>query len=442
MTTRAHSAKETLTLLQVYPEHIERASDPHYHLFTAARNRLKKAGLLKCWIDNEDCDTTHPIELHHNDIEFALSNLVDLDRFNHFHAAMHDMVHAASDDEFQAYVESEGNLLPLCLRGDAPVLMADGSERPISAIRLGDGVIGGDGQPHRVTGCLSRDYVGELVQVSDRLWTTPEHHILTPHGWHEAGRLLTHDAVAVLMPQMIGVSRVQSQVLGSVIRLDAIDMMDTLSREQFTSKSLLHHPPMLHNRALVGAVPGPSTAIATARYTDAKQTAPPWEVPLSQPIHAADIRTEDALTAAYLPGRDDNLLSTRNTGDRNTLTPSCLTLKSATTGIRAGGVAGGEVPQNDVCTSAVDTRFLDSSAALPACAWWRPVGDLQRFDFHDSVYDIEVEGCHSFVADNVVVHNCKLHHTGVLGIHVIHYPAWRLQAYIKAGVPRPERKAS
>lgn len=108
--TDAHSVTEHLTLLQLYPEHIERQNDPHYHAFNAARNRLKRLGKLVCWINNADCDHEHPVELHHSTVEFALANIVDVAHFRELYPEFH----IESDDAFLEWVESEGNLLPLC----------------------------------------------------------------------------------------------------------------------------------------------------------------------------------------------------------------------------------------------------------------------------------------------------------------------------------------
>lgn len=106
-----HSTTEHLTILFTYPDHEPRASDPHYHLFNEARKRLAAAGKLVCWIGNADCDHTHPIELHHSEIEFALANDIDPHIFGLDHPALGP---DCDEEAFLAYVEGEGNLLPLC----------------------------------------------------------------------------------------------------------------------------------------------------------------------------------------------------------------------------------------------------------------------------------------------------------------------------------------
>ncbi|GAC1530318.1 MAG: hypothetical protein NVS2B16_37300 [Chloroflexota bacterium] len=108
--TSAHSMTENITLLQIFPEHEPRASDPHYAAFNKARARLKKLGALKCWIGNDDCSTKYPIELHHATVEFALANIVDVPHFQQLYPEFS----VKSDEEFLTWIEGEGNLLPIC----------------------------------------------------------------------------------------------------------------------------------------------------------------------------------------------------------------------------------------------------------------------------------------------------------------------------------------
>ena len=108
MSTPAHDQKITLHILEHYPSREPRAHDPHYRFFNAARDRLKKLGKLVCWIGNEDC--AGQIELHHDKVEFALANSVDVARF----AKLYPEFGIMGDDDFLRVIESEGNLTPLC----------------------------------------------------------------------------------------------------------------------------------------------------------------------------------------------------------------------------------------------------------------------------------------------------------------------------------------
>lgn len=105
--TAAHDQKLTLHLLAHVPEHEPRETDPHYHLFEAAKRRLKAQGLWKCVIGDDLCGG--PVELHHSHIEFSQINNVDLERVN---AQLG--LHLDDDAAFQEWVESPGNLEPLC----------------------------------------------------------------------------------------------------------------------------------------------------------------------------------------------------------------------------------------------------------------------------------------------------------------------------------------
>jgi len=106
--TAAHTVKETFCISFTFPEHEPREMDPHYHVFSAARRRLKRLGALKCWIDNADCRGA--IELHHSLVEFSLANIVDVDHFRELYPEFH----IEGDAAFLDWINSEGNLLPLC----------------------------------------------------------------------------------------------------------------------------------------------------------------------------------------------------------------------------------------------------------------------------------------------------------------------------------------
>lgn len=104
--TKAHVQQQTIHVTEFYPDHEPRESDPHYKLFEVTRARLKRLGLLVCW----RCGAADQIQLHHAVIEFALANGVDIEQF----AAKYPEFHVTDDESFARFVESEGNLLPLC----------------------------------------------------------------------------------------------------------------------------------------------------------------------------------------------------------------------------------------------------------------------------------------------------------------------------------------
>lgn len=111
--TPAHHQSQTLRVLEWYPQHLPRETDPHYHFFHEAQKRLRAAGKLVCWVCGHDEATSgHPIELHHSRVEFALANGVDLDKFIEAYPEF-GLVHG-DEEAFLAWIESESNLLALC----------------------------------------------------------------------------------------------------------------------------------------------------------------------------------------------------------------------------------------------------------------------------------------------------------------------------------------
>lgn len=109
----AHQQPTTLHVIEWFPDHEPRAQDPHYAVFNAARAKLAAAGKLICWVCGRDEKAAGgPIELHHSKVEFALANGVDIVKFDEEYPDL-DLT---NDEAFFNFVESEGNLTPLCVK--------------------------------------------------------------------------------------------------------------------------------------------------------------------------------------------------------------------------------------------------------------------------------------------------------------------------------------
>lgn len=108
LVTAAHQQALTLHMLTHIPSHHPRESDPHYHLFEQAKARLKRQGLWKCVIDDDLCEGQP--ELHHTHVEFSQINQVDPKAIE-----KHLGLHFETDEDFQVWVESPGNLEVLCI---------------------------------------------------------------------------------------------------------------------------------------------------------------------------------------------------------------------------------------------------------------------------------------------------------------------------------------
>jgi hypothetical protein len=105
--TVAHDQAMTIHLLSHIPDHAPREGDPHYHLFEQAKARLKRQGLWKCMIDDDLCEGGP--ELHHTFIEFSQINEVDPVKIEKALG-----LHFDTDEAFQEWAESPGNLEVLC----------------------------------------------------------------------------------------------------------------------------------------------------------------------------------------------------------------------------------------------------------------------------------------------------------------------------------------
>ena len=123
--TPAHDQRQVIHLLRHYEPHHPRQGDPYYHLFEQAKARLKRMGLWKCVINNEDCggETT----LHHSHIEFAYGPMVDLQRLNKL-LGLH-----LDDEQYLKFIEEPSNLEVLCRNHHLP-----GGTVPIHEIPAAD----------------------------------------------------------------------------------------------------------------------------------------------------------------------------------------------------------------------------------------------------------------------------------------------------------------
>jgi hypothetical protein len=105
--TAEHDQPLTLHILTHIPEHAPRQGDPHYNLFEQAKARIKKQGLWQCAINDDLCGGQ--LELHHSHVEFSQANAVDPNKI----AAAFGL-HFETDEDFQQWIESPGNLEVLC----------------------------------------------------------------------------------------------------------------------------------------------------------------------------------------------------------------------------------------------------------------------------------------------------------------------------------------
>lgn len=111
--TAAHVQRVTEHIVEWYPDHEPRTSDPHYAVFNAARAKLKAAGKLICWVCGKDAaGAGAPIELHHSKVEFSLQNGVDIGKFE----TEYPDLDITDEDSFFNFVEGEGNLTALCIK--------------------------------------------------------------------------------------------------------------------------------------------------------------------------------------------------------------------------------------------------------------------------------------------------------------------------------------
>lgn len=99
------------------------------------------------------------------------------------------------------HVSGGSSLLGLkCHPAGTRVAMADGSWAEIQDIRLGDVVLGPDGQPRKVTQLHAYAHAPILLLKtrSGELRATPNHPVMTQRGWVDAGDLVVGDVLEIV----------------------------------------------------------------------------------------------------------------------------------------------------------------------------------------------------------------------------------------------------
>jgi hypothetical protein len=111
----AHDQVETHRYVIHFPEHEPREHDPHKSDFDEYKRRRRQDGTYHCDFamehrngDTSECDLSKPLECHHQHIEFALQNGVDLTLLEKDYPGV-------SDVGIGAWIDSATNLELLCV---------------------------------------------------------------------------------------------------------------------------------------------------------------------------------------------------------------------------------------------------------------------------------------------------------------------------------------
>jgi hypothetical protein len=242
----AHIAKQSHAYVIHFPAHPARTDDPHfkdfdhYHRTTRASARCytgERVGFQDCRdAQGNPCTIDAAgqqagLELHHAHVEFALQQGISLA------ALEHDYPGISNPDEVGAWVETAANLRWICVLPDTPVLMAEGGERPVQDVSVGDQVIGKDGWGHPVVAIGRKRYCGPIVSLSPRLTLTADHRVMTSRGWLPAAEIATQ--LRVLGEQMLAVRGVENEVLRPVVRFDPVLVMHSFGTPVRASAELL-----------------------------------------------------------------------------------------------------------------------------------------------------------------------------------------------------------
>jgi hypothetical protein len=358
----AHVQHVTHSYWVNYPDHEPRESDPHYVDFHHWREETKATA--KCLVgahrnDYSECDPPPEhwpigLEVHHSIIEFAVQNAIDLKWLEV------DFPGISDRSQIGAWVESPVNLEWRCVLPGTMVLMTDGSHRPIEYVVPGDSVRTHDGSSGLVGAVSRKRYRGETVRFGGAEFTAL-HRILTHRGWLTAAQIL-HE-VRMHGPHVILLRGEQQQVVSSVVGSIAIDMVDTLARQQGPSNDPCHNVSMFHNPS--------GRSVAPHRHSDITLSC-------DMPVGAV---------CALLPVQSDNT-AIIGTVEIRASAPMCFPVEADAT-----------------------------DQAFPKMRW---VAAMLKGGFYTGwVHDLSISHNHSFIAGGIAVHNCVFHHRGVGGVHTL-----------------------
>lgn len=112
----AHEQNVTHHYTISYPAHEPRANDPHKADFLEWKRRRKESNTYYCDFahkhrngDTSECDNDHPLEAHHNVIELAMANEVDMTLLEADYPGVSKM-------GIGAWIDSDQNLTLLCAK--------------------------------------------------------------------------------------------------------------------------------------------------------------------------------------------------------------------------------------------------------------------------------------------------------------------------------------
>jgi DNA repair photolyase len=299
-----------------------------------------------------------------------------------------------------------------CLAGDTPILMADGSTRPLARLRPGDAVLGttGAGTVRRYVPTTVLDHWSAAkpafrVTLADgtRLVASGDHRFLTDRGWRHVSPAEQHQPALAVGDLMPGVGHFaeppkespgyQTGFLCGLVRGDA---------------------------ALGGGSPRAGDAwIRADGYLE--------DIPLHYALRWPELPTtgwyRGFLAGAFgSTGRADRLAITFTSGDQGFLSRvtdalTHLGLPSRVT-VRTRPGASGTVEIDRDLWAALRFRHLTGVTDAPLDASGVGVGDGRQLAVADieelgmtlPLFDITT-GTGDFIADGVVSHNCFARHT-------------------------------
>lgn len=413
-----HELKLHVDIDVFYPDHPPRTES---RVFLHTKTHWHDIGAV-CRV----CKTDKHIEIHHKFIEWADSDGVDWDKVK----ADHPSFDWSTFKEPYDFIDSIYNTEPLCLTPETLVLMANGKQKKIMDIAIGDMVIGHDGLAHKVTDVNITKSDG-LIYIIDGIKSSRNHPFLTQDGWINAEDLSVGQIVyqfGMLFSQMIRLRSIKTKIFNSIINFISVYMVDSFRFCQFATDMKFHNVSMLKNKPLdtrrisyghphISFFSNRSAGYFFKKSGDAIQG-----------NQSTIIGTKSLYSALSFIGIQKNWFPATFTRLYN-FWFSEIRLSNLRTFFGACRIS----KINSLCykkfSFANAANFLNSRFRLRT--GWRPINHISSKIYDGVLYDITVQGCNSFVANRIVVHNCEKHHRAPAphGIHFTPGPIHQMQQY-------------
>jgi len=333
-----------------------------------------------------------------------------------------------------------------CFVPGTPITLADGTQKPIEAIEVGDEVLTHTGKTEPVTFTMVKPHSGLIYNVktfgqASPMRLTEEHPVWTKNGWVEAKDLVVGDHV--LTPAMEGVGHPGNWAFARLLGYYLAEGNLGYDKKRFpdgrpVSVEWNFHVDEIEYVEEVRAalnelgynMAGPyvKNSCASIRCNSSELAARffeyggkhSWGKKLHSEVLRWDTDNQRALLTAYFNGDGHYRNDGRNVeaGTASQTLAQQLQLIATRCDIRMtppvkqhspSAVTAGKRPKYVMQATLLDPKPQTlNNAHIDDEGLWRKITDISTMEYNGNVYNFDVEGDDSYVAADIAVHNCDV----------------------------------